>query len=125
MKHPDVTRSVMEQVARYEQGRSAGWLRRFRVFIVLLLLAAGAILWWIWQQLQERRVLDLLELFWEDAEIIREFWRDTVSVFWEELPQGALLIAGLILLGIGITAWLTRRTRAITHKRLARLAKNK
>lgn len=125
MKRVDVTKSVMENVARYERERSTGWLQRFRVIIVALLLLAVFILGRVWQQLQERGSLDLLSLFWEDAEIIREFWQDTLSIFLEEIPQETLLGAVWILLGIVMFVWLTRKRRKIIKRRLSELAKRK
>lgn len=125
MKHVDVTKSVMEQVTRFEQERSTGWLWRFRITLGVLLGLILFILWRVWGQLQESNSLDLLTLFWEDAEIVREFWQDTVSVFIEELPQGALRIAGIVLLVIVAVVWRTRKRRQIINRRIRLLAKRR
>lgn len=125
MKHPDLTKSVMENVARFERSRSTSWLWRFRITLSTLLVLVLLVLWRVWRQLQESNSLDLLTLFGQDIEIIREFWQDTVSVFLSELPQRALLIAGVIVLVIGCIIWLTRRKRRVIARRLDQLAKRK
>ena len=121
----DVTRSVMEKITRYERERSGVWVLRFRAFIGVLLGLAVLMLWRVWMQMQETGSLDLLSLFWEDAEIIREFWKDTMSVFWEELPQEALVVAGVVLLSLCFVIWWTRKKRKIITRRLTELAKRK
>ncbi len=124
-KRLDVTKSVMEKVTRYERERSNGWVLRFRILMGGFLGFMVLVLWRIWQQLQESNSLDLLGLFWEDAEIVQEFWRDTVSIFIQELPQGTLFMAGLVLLSILGVFWLTRKKRKIVYRRLTELAKKK
>lgn len=115
----------MENVARFEHSRSTSWLWRFRITLGTLLVLVLLVLWRVWRQLQESNSLDLLTLFGEDAEIVREFWQDTVSVFLSELPRGALVIAGLILACLGILIWVTRKKRKIVNRRLALIAKKK
>lgn len=55
----------------------------------ILLIALGGIFFGIGlvKQLAEQRTFDLLALFQEDKEIIKEFWRDVLGTFYVELPK--------------------------------------
>jgi hypothetical protein len=123
MKKVDITKSVMETVATYERKRSNAWVLQFRLVIGILLLLTGAFLWRVYLQLQERGTLDLLALLGEDAEIIQEFWQDTVIVFLAELPQDGVVVASILLLVLCVVVWQTRKKRKITNRRLTELAK--
>lgn len=112
----------MEKVVRFEQQRTHAWMRLFRVSVGLLFALSGLFLYQVWLQLSERQTLDLLTLVQEDREIIQEFWQDSALVFFEELPQEALLLAGIFLLAIGIILWVTRRKRKVIGKKLNELA---
>jgi hypothetical protein len=125
MKRVDVTKSVMDRVTRFEKERSHSWLWRSRIFIGVLFVGVLWALWMVWDQLRARQTLDMLSLFWEDAEIIQEFWQDTIIVFLEELPREALVVAGIVLVGLFGYIWLTHKKRAIMKKRLTQLAKKK
>ncbi len=125
MKRLDVTKSVMEKVARFEERRTRRWIL---IFVVILLLILGLISVTIlrtYDILSERHTLDLLEILYEDREIIAEFWQDTLLIAYQELPQQTVGI-GLGLVAIFIAFWvMTRRRRAIMRRRLAELAKRK
>ncbi len=125
MKRVDVTKSVMEKVARYEETRSSGWLWRFRIFLGVVATLFIVAVWHIGNQVRESGSLDLLAIFQEDAEIIREFWHENIVVFFEELPQDAVVFAVLlVLLSVSFIAY-TRKTRKIMARRLAELAKKR
>ncbi len=121
MKPIDMKKPVMEKVVRFEKKRSFWWLGKF-FFILLVLFFAGV---WILRvaatQIAERQTLDLLTLFTQDREIVAEFWQDTLMVFWEELPQNKLIIAGVILLVIVAFVLLTRTRRMIVWKRIQQI----
>jgi len=75
--------------------------------------------------LNKQHTLDLLEIFYEDKEIITEFWRDTAAVIIVELPQQTMLV-GLMLSMLLVVIWaITRRRRKIVQRRLVELAKRK
>lgn len=115
----------MEKVTRFEEKRSTGVLRRFRILIGTLFIFFVIAAWHIGRQIMESGSLDLLEIFWEDAEIMREFWRENVSTFLAELPQGAVVfLALLVILSTGFVV-LTRRKRELARRRLRELSKRK
>ncbi len=123
MKKIDITASVMKRVVGYEKRQTTWWLRRYIVFLTIfaglfvITIAIAARLFY------ERGTYDLLTLFFEDKEIIAEYWRDTLSVFIEELPQRALLSAGILFLVVISIIVITRRKRTIIRRKLRELAK--
>ena len=123
MKNPtDVRASVMEKVVRFEAKRTRDWLVQF--FVILLLTVAAVIggAFVVGVRLWEREAWEPLTLFWEDPEIVTEFWQDTLFVLWQETPQlwAYLVGAGVILLIALIVG--TRRRRRVIQRRLQKLA---
>ncbi len=125
MKPIDVTKTVMNQVVRFEKRRSFWWLAKF-FFVLLVLMSAGIWLLEIaFTQIAERHTLELLTLFTQDREIIAQFWQDTLLIMWEELPQRKLIIAGVMIVGIIMIILLTRPQRMILWKRLRQILQYK
>jgi len=123
MNQKEMTKSVMEKVVNYEKKRSTEWIWKFRAILGIALLLLALLFWRIIRQVIEGGSLDLLEIFLEDAEIIREFWQENVIVFFEELPQGAVvLLIALVVFSISFIV-LTRKTRKIVRRRLSELSK--
>ncbi len=115
----------MDKVTQFEEQRSRRWMTVFAVVLVLLLGAAGLFLFRTYAVLSEQHTLDVLEILYEDKEIISEFWQDTLSVMITELPQKTLLLGSAALLLLGIIWIITRRHRRIVQRRLTELAKRK
>jgi len=124
-KRVDITKSVMERIVRFEERRSKRWLTIFWGIAILVTIFLGGSLLQAYIILSERRTWDLLEIFYQDREIITEFWQDTLLMFWAELPQNTLLWgSGFALFLVGY--WIfTRHQRQIMKRRLAELAKRK
>lgn len=125
MKRVDVTKSVMEKVVRFEEQRTWRWVWLFLALVAAIVASIGMSVFSAYRTLHEQRTLDLFELLFEDGEIVAEFWRDVVSVALEELPQTAILAAGIfmcLLIGLFIV---TRRQRLIARRRLDELAKRR
>lgn len=125
MKKTDIAKSVMEQVTVYEEHRSKAWLTGFIVAIIVIgisILAAGVRAYTI---LAERHTLDLLEIFYQDKEILAEFWQDTMMVILAELPQRTVMV-GFSFAVLLVVVWIiTRRKRGVVRRRLTELAKRK
>ena len=125
MKKTDVTRQVMEKVTRFEEGRSRRWIIVFVVIIFFIAALIGAVILRTYDVLIQQHTLDILEIFYEDKEIIAEFWQDAVAVIFEELPQQTMIV-GLLLCILLVTIWaITRRRRKIVQRRLSELAKRR
>lgn len=123
MKKIDVRKQVMEKVVRYEKQRTGRWLVVFIATVVLLVALLFAALWIFAKELVERQTLELLTLLGEDQEIIAEFWQDTLTIFWEELPRRWLL-GGIVLVMTLMILWVaTRKKRHIIQKIRTQLAK--
>jgi hypothetical protein len=123
MKKIDVSENVMKNVTRFEKSRSQMWLRRFYAAIVVMALLGGVFLWMSWQTITDLQGWDLLTIFTQDKEIIRDYWQDTVMTFIEELPVETLLVAAVALIGLVIIIFVTRKRRKIYEHRMRELAK--
>lgn len=108
MKHIDISHDVMKAVSVYEQKRSRSYL--WRVFFILWILVVIGIVGCIYigNRLYDQDTFSLLELFSQDIEIIRDYWRDTLSIFFTELPIWPSVLSILLItciVGIGIFSW--------------------
>ncbi len=122
-KNIDLTNSVMEKVVRFEKRRTWLWISRFITAAGILIGVALTFLLFAAKDISERDTLSLLSLFGEDKEIVQEFWRDTLGIFWEELPQRKLAI-GVGLLIIAIVLFVINRKRIkLMVKKIKNIAK--
>lgn len=115
----------MDKVARFEQERSTRWVTIFASIILLLAVGIGILAYRVYAIMAERQTWDVLEILYEDKEIISEFWQDTLSVALQEVPEQtafAAFVLACILLGI----WaVTKHRRRVIKRRLIELAKRK
>lgn len=118
MQKHDLTKIIMGKVVRFEERRTKLWLGKY-IFILLLFIAVLIFLIYISVNIiQKQQTADLLAIFGEDREIIAEFWQDTVTTFWEELPLIWLGLGGLALTGIIIYLRLSgKKIQIIKNKR--------
>lgn len=125
MKQADITQSVMEKVAVYEERRSKGWLTVFIATLIIIAICITVLLYRAYSIMSERHTLDLLEILYQDKEIIAEFWADTFLVMLAELPQRTVFLGGVFTILL-ICVWvITRHRRKIVKRRLVELAKRK
>jgi len=121
MKQPDLTSNIMSKVARFESNRIRIFRRRF---LTVLLIMAGLLVLTVFVvgwQLYQMQAFDVLTLWSEDWQIITEFWQDTLSVFWEQIPPLWLWGAVLCLIVISAILYGTRKRRLINQKKLSHL----
>lgn len=123
MKHTDLTKSVMDRIVTYESHRTRVWIGIFLavfIFIAVLMVIIGKE---IYAALLERHTLDVLEIVFQDREIIAEFWQDTLFVAWEEFPKVRLYM-GLGLGAMLAVIWMvTKKRRKIVARRFGELEK--
>ncbi len=115
-----VSKQVMNKVVAFEKKRSSFFLWNYRVllgFIVVCLVSVGAALYW---ELMYRKAFDLLTLFFEDREIIAEYWQDTLSTFSYEMPMEYILYLGLCIVVIFVIVIMTKTIR----EKVTRLKQN-
>lgn len=121
MKTIDVTRRVMGKVVRYERRHTLLWLGRFFTVIVVLGGAALTFMLVATRDLFSRDAFSVFSLFGEDWEIITEYWRDVLAVFWEELPKETLFLGALAILAIATIIIITRNQRRIIRRKREQL----
>lgn len=123
MKEIDVTKNVMGKVMAYEKTRIAVWLRAFLflfgafVFVIIVGLLMAA------YDMVQKETFTLFALLGEDFDIIIEFWQDTLSVLWEELPRSLVYIVATSLMGLILLLLVTGRKRTLIRKKIDSLAK--
>jgi len=123
MKKIDVTKSVMEDIVLFEAQRTKKWISLFLAVVVLIIFSIGVVVVQTYSTLSEFHTLDVLEILYQDSEIISEFWQDTLFVIWEEFPQQSLFIA-IGLIGVLVSIFvLTKKRRRIVARRFEELAK--
>lgn len=123
MKKIDVSDSVMKKIERFEQSRSSLWLREFYIGITILFLLVAGLLWISWQSITDLQGWDLLSIFAQDKEIIRDYWQDSVMTFIQELPIETLFYAVIIMIILIAVIGITRKRRKVFENRIRELAK--
>jgi len=123
MKTIDLSKPVMQRVVAYEKKRTWLWILLFFLLLFCAGVLAGMSLWVATQDVASRQTLDLLSLFGENWEIIAEYWQDTASVVWEELPKETLTLALLGITALVVLIVATRHKRRIIRKKLSTLEK--
>ena|SRR5258708_27852189 len=101
MKKNDLTRRIMDQVVGFEKRRSQFWLIRLIFVLITVLGLGGFFLYLTISILVEQKSFDLLNLFGEEFEIIKDYWKDTLITFIEEIPPEKIIL-GIVFILIAI-----------------------
>src|SRR6185369_10251125 len=110
MKKTDLTKEIMEKVVGYERRKSRAWLFEILLTTILLIGIGGFFFYLTISDLIEQRSFDLLSIFGEEFEIIKDYWKDAISTFIEEIPPGKLIL-GVIFIVIGIIILIKSRKK--------------
>lgn len=121
----DISAKVMEKVVDLEKRRVRRWRMVFWMVVTVLAAVALVLLWQAWQVIQERGTLDLLTLFAEDSEVVAEFWQDSLTTFFDELPQRRLELTIIAAGLIALVFLVTKRARRIIQKKSETFSKFK
>lgn len=126
-KKLDITSNVMKRIVIVEK---KNLLRNLAVFVGIfasLLLAFAAVTVLFIQDVKDLGTWDVLTLFWEDREIVADYWRDVLSTFWLEVPNEYILI----LFGLLVISWIIyyrsrdrRKTYSLRSQKLASYEKS-
>ena len=92
MKENKITENVMKKVVSFEKRRIVIWIIRIFLCLLVVLLIAFISFWFTAREIVEAKTYELLSLFGQDKEIIQEFWQDTLSTFFQELPIRGVVI---------------------------------
>jgi hypothetical protein len=108
---------ILKKVYKYEAQRTHKMILSLFLgfmFVQFFIVLTASVLY---QTLKEQETLDLLQLFGEDMDIIREYFGDVVYAFWIESPQGLLLTFLILLLTIfGIIFFVVKNYRKIKNR---------
>ncbi len=91
----------MDQVVVYERKRSFFWLLKLSFILFVVFAVGGFFLWSTISELMQQRSFDLLSLFSEEFEVIKEYWKDTLLTFIEEIPPEKIIL-GIVFILIAI-----------------------
>lgn len=126
-KKLDITSNVMKRIVIVEK---KNLLRNLAVLVGIfasLLLAFVAVTVIFIQDVKDLGTWDVLTLFWEDREIVADYWRDALSTFWLEVPNEYILI----LFGLLVISWIIyyrtrdrRKTYSLRSQKLASYEKS-
>ncbi len=108
----DISQKVMKKVANFEKRRSTSRLFELTLPIIILISIAFVFLYFSIKQIIEFGSLDGFSLFGEDFEIVKDYWRDVFSTFWQEIPHEAI-ITGLIFFIVAIILFVIFRKRIL------------
>ncbi len=123
MKNIDVAAPVMRRIVSWERRRISLWVGRFLLGISLLIGGLFIVLWLGTQEVLRRQTLELLAIFWEDPQIIEEFWQDTLNIVIVELPW-EMIAWGVLLIGsIGAYFVITAKARRSIQKKKTQLTR--
>lgn len=113
MKKFNLSSVVMDRVAHFEDTRIRWWQRMFATIVSFVIAGIFIFVWLTYREFVSAQMGSLFVLFGEDWEIINDYWQDTMSTILIELPVGYIVIAALLVSGIGIFLYSTRRSRKI------------
>jgi len=123
MKNIDLSNIVMSRIAKIEKKRTRAWILRFSLMLVILTLILLGVLWVIAQDIMEEKTLELLQLFLEDREIIADYWQDTLSIFWQELPHWWLVVAFILTFIAVVYLLSSRKKQQLLRRKMKELDK--
>jgi len=118
----NITARVMKRVVGIEKKMLVKTLAMlFIVFTSMFVIFAVVIIAFI-KDVRDLGTWDVLTLFWEDREIVADYWRDALSTFWLEVPNEYVFI----FLGVLVISWIiyqgTREKRKMYSLRSQKLA---
>ncbi len=123
MKQSDISQSVMKKVAVLERSSIRTWGIRFLSLVLLLVLGFSISFAIVIQSLLDQKSFAVFELFLQDPEIIREFWRDALLQFSDELPQTLAIVSVLFIMCTILLLNYTRKKRSVIRKKISQLDK--
>ena len=123
MKTHDVSRQVMDSVVRFENIRTRRWWTLFIAVIFVLLGSAGIAVYIAGTSLFEEEIRNLVALYFEDFDMIKNLWQDALEFIWAIVPKELIYFAVCIIIFVGILIILTRSKRRLNAKRLQSIAR--
>lgn len=97
MDKDNLEKKILKDVFRFEKQRTTHFVEKYLAVILLVGATLVFLLWQIYSRLVEQGTWDLLTIFQQDQEIIREYWQDTMGIFIAELPHRLTYITFVLL----------------------------
>lgn len=118
MKNIDISKTVMEKVVTYERTNTSRWLTAFFAGLILIISVLMYLGWSLYATGVSMRTWDLVGLFVEDADIVKEYWQDTLSiVIYEISPVVLMLLLCLICTVVALLFRTHAKRRKISRVR--------
>lgn len=92
IKKPNLEEKIIKKVYQFEERRTISALFKYFLAILTFLLLSFFSLQVFVSILNEQQTFDLLELFKEDFETIKNYFGDVLATFYEELPKQEFLV---------------------------------
>ncbi len=93
----NLQKKILKKVYKYETLKTLGYLLTRALAVILLFLGMIFLLQAIIQYYLASQTLDLLQLFTEDFDTIRQYFWDTLYIIYIESPKFRLTILGIII----------------------------
>ena len=99
IKIENLENEVMNRVYSFEKKRTTKTIVIYGILISLGFISIIFLTITIYSVLKQQQTLDLLLLFGEDSSIIKMYFWQTMTTFWEESPQESIvLLAGIVVM---------------------------
>ena len=113
----------MDRVIRAERRKTWVWLIGILSLFTVLIIIFEQILDDIINEITVAKSFYPLSVFFQDAWTVSTYWKDSLWIFYEELPKLEIVIAATALILILITIFVVKSKLPIFRKRLNSIRK--
>lgn len=123
MKNKYFQKNIINSIYRYEARRTSLTIIKYTFLILLFLFISLFTLFAIISIFQQAYTFDLLGLFNEDFEIIKDNFKDVVFVFYEEMPKTLMFLLFITLLLFSVVLYFLIKNFSKIKNRMISLRK--
>lgn len=117
-----ISTPVMKRIVTIEKSNLVKIFLLFSGVFVTLGTAFTVVTLLFIRDVKDLGTLDVLSLFWEDHEIVSDYWREALSTVWLEVPREYMyMLIGIIFVTIMVVS-ITARKRKTLRTRAQKLA---
>lgn len=122
-KKQALDKEIISGVYDFEKKRTISGVIRYIFFILLFSIITISCLVITYSILKEQQTLDLLDLFFEDKEIIAQYLGDVLNIFYIEMPKKWVLILLISVLLLCVSLFIILKKSSVIKNRLQTLRK--
>lgn len=122
-KKQALDKEIISGVYDFEKKRTISGVIRYIFFILLFSIITISCLVITYSILKEQQTLDLLDLFFEDKEIIAQYLGDVLNIFYIEMPKEWVLILLISVLLLCVSLFIILKKSSVIKNRLQTLRK--